>query len=160
MATSNLSASRLREALEYDPNTGLLKNRSSGLKIGSQHSRGYIQAHIFGETHLVHRLVWLYMHGKWPTKEIDHINGDRSDNRLTNLREANTSENAQNRKKRADNTSGFTGVRPHQSAWRADIKLNGKYKFIGSYETPELAHAAYLAAKTRVHPFQPVPRIS
>jgi len=158
MAKTDLTAKRLREIINYDPITGILTSRGSGADIGRIQARGYVHVTVFGRSYLAHRIAWIFVNGVWPTNEIDHINGDRADNRLTNLREATTSENAQNRKTRADNTSGFTGVRPHQSAWRADIKINGKYKFVGSYSTPELAYAAYLVAKIKVHKFQPIPR--
>ena len=95
---------------------------------------------------------------EWPVRHLDHINGDRSDNRITNLREATVAENAQNRKTRSDNKAGLTGVRKQGKAWLASIGANGTRVYLGSFETKEDARAAYVAAKSQMHGFQPSPR--
>jgi hypothetical protein len=91
---------------------------------------------------------------------IDHINGVSSDNRICNLREATISENGQNRKRGKNNTSGFTGVSWHKSKnkWCSQIRVNGDLIALGSFDTPQEANDAYLLAKSKLHPFNPIPR--
>lgn len=155
-----LTAERLREVLDYDPDTGVFtrKVRTGNVKIGdvagSFNGKGYIRIGIDGRLHRAHRLAWLYVTGEWPKDQIDHINGDRGDNRLANLREVNNAENQHNlRKARADNTTGFLGVSPRYGKFRAYIMVDGKNKHLGCFPTPEAAHAAYLEAKRGLHPF-------
>lgn len=159
----SLTAERLRELVSYDQETGkfvrLVATGPRGChKPGSLKAyiktNGYARVHVDGTTHAAHRLAWLYMHGRWPDGDIDHINGDRLDNRATNLREVTRAENMQNeRKARCNNKSGLLGVSPHGRSWRAQITVGGVCKKLGSYETPEQAHAVYLAAKRELHPF-------
>lgn len=105
---------------------------------------------------MAHRLVWLHLYGEWPEHGIDHINGRRSDNTAANLRSVPQSENVQNqRKARRDNKStGLLGVsRPSgRSKYRAQIMAQGRNRYLGYFDTPEEAHAAYLAAKRQLHP--------
>ncbi|MCI0598731.1 MAG: HNH endonuclease [Beijerinckiaceae bacterium] len=89
--------------------------------------------------------------GAWPIAQIDHINGDRADNRFLNLREATRTENAWNAKLRSDSHSGFKGVRRHKRRWCAYIKVSGKQKHLGSFATPEEAHDAYCRAAREHH---------
>lgn len=100
-----------------------------------------------------HRLAWFYQTGGWPKDEIDHKNGIPSDNRWKNLREATRSNQLHNTRMRSDNTSGYKGVcwAKKEGRWLASITLHGKSKFIGYYETPKKAHAAYCAAAKRLH---------
>lgn len=110
---------------------------------------------------LAHRIVWALATGAWPKAEIDHINGIRSDNRITNLREATRSENSHNLSKLPTNTSGFPGVSWHKhphNKWRASIRIRNRPIFLGQFNTPEEAYAAYLEAKRRLHPANPTPR--
>lgn len=95
---------------------------------------------------LVHRAIWAMTHGEWPVLDIDHINGDRSDNRLANLRVATRQQNIGNSGKRRNNTSGYKGVTAYKGRWRAQIGAAGYRKALGVFDTPELAHAAYCAA--------------
>jgi len=103
----------------------------------------------------------MFIYGEPPKYQIDHRNGIRSDNRIENLREATSAENSQNRTIRSDNASGYIGVfrKKRYKKWGAQIKINKKTKFLGYFDTPEQAHKTYLAAKSELHRFQPVPRI-
>jgi hypothetical protein len=158
-----LTQDRLKELLEYNPETGkfvrLISRTSSpkGAVIGSLHSQGYLTVWIDGLHHKCHRLAWLYVHGRWPVAMIDHINGIKSDNGIANLREATASQNLQNRATAYSNnkSSGILGVYWHEQAgkWQAKITLDGKSKSLGLYHEKEQARAAYLAAKAARHPF-------
>lgn len=97
------------------------------------------------------RLAWFYVNKNWPAEEIDHINGNPSDNRILNLREATRSENAANRGKHKNNKSGFKGVTKHRNKWTACVRIRNKRYRLGSFETPELAYAAYLKKAHEVH---------
>jgi hypothetical protein len=95
----------------------------------------------------------MFVHGKFPCGEIDHVNGNPSDNKMSNLRVATRSMNNQNRRKAHKNnkSSGLLGVTRDGSKWSAQIGLKGKKIFIGSYATPELAHEAYVTVKRKIH---------
>lgn len=158
-----LTQERLKELLEYDPETGVFvrlvarTNAREGSIAGSTHSQGYLTVWIDGKHHKCHRLAWLYVHGRWPASMIDHINGVKTDNRIANLREATRSENIQNRSTAYSNnkSSGVLGVYWHEQAgkWQAKITTNGRSRSLGLYHDKGLAEAAYLEAKATSHPF-------
>jgi|SRR5580692_11264609 hypothetical protein len=149
-----LTQKRLRELLDYDPETGVFKWRisygykRSGAIAGCFNFQGYWRISVDGQRYQAHRLVWLYVHGKFPDKELDHVSGQRSDNRLINLREATRAENCRNRKIGIDNKSGFKGVSWHKKTkkWAA----HAQKRYLGVYPTKEEASAAYEAASTRL----------
>lgn len=152
-----LTRERLRELLTYYPKTGLFvravrsSNRLAGMSAGSLSDSGYVLIRVDGQRFRAHRLAWFYVHGEWPV-EIDHINGDRADNRLHNLRCVSRRENAQNiRRPRKNNRCGFLGVVRSGSKYRAQVCLKGKNVHLGSFDTPERASAAYVAAKRQFH---------
>ena len=99
------------------------------------------------------RLAWFYVYGKWPEYEIDHINGIRSDDRIINLRDVNTKINRENRHfPDKDNRAGFLGVSIAPSGrYKAQIGNNKKMIRLGTFDTPEAAHLAYLNAKRKLH---------
>jgi hypothetical protein len=134
----------------------------AGTPAGSLNNKGYwhLRLHFDGRKRrlLAHRISWTLAHGRWPLDEIDHRNGVPSENRPGNLREASNIENGHNRKKSRNNTSGFPGVHREKRKWCARIGLGGRNIYLGSFEAPEVAYAAYLTAKAELHPFQPVPR--
>jgi hypothetical protein len=166
---NDLTYERASELLSYDPETGLFswkvrrpgKGASPGVWFaGTQMVQGHLQIRIDRRTYYAHRLAWLLAHGRWPSEQIDHRNGNRADNRLANLRECTHGENQQNRAIGRNNTSGFLGVSwfsPSQK-WMSKIRLHGRLQHLGYYDSPEAAHEAYLIAKSRLHEFQPIPR--
>lgn len=164
-----LSGRRLRELVDYDWETGIFTRRvtltnsqKAGSVAGSKPNvNGYIMISIVGRLYYAHRLAWLYVYGMWPHGEIDHIDGNRSNNRLGNLRVCTTAENAQNSSIKSNNKSGFVGVYFDKATgrWRAQIKTAGKTTQLGRFDTAENASAAYKAAKQRSHPFNPVLRV-
>ena len=163
MTKTELTAARLREVLDYNPETGEfvriigVRGQAAGAIAGTVSAvLGYIFIGIDGARYLAHRLAWLYMHGKWPEKQIDHINGIRSDNRLANLREATAAQNRQNQTEfRRNNSSGYLGVYADKNTglYTASIKVGGVQHHIGSYRTAEEAHEAYRQEKAKLHPF-------
>lgn len=158
----DLTAERLRDLCEYNPLTGVLSWRRSkgaapaGSPVGGAHRvKGYGEAMIDGKGYPTHRLVWLYVHGHWPKHEIDHINGNRSDNRIENLRDVPPAINRQNirgpyRSKRL----GLLGAHFNKASgkWASAICVNYRQVHLGLFETAEEAHAAYLNAKRQMHP--------
>ncbi|MGN8184597.1 HNH endonuclease signature motif containing protein [Burkholderia sp. 22088] len=150
--TKALTQDRLKQLLHYDPGTGEFTWRVSrgtvkaGSKAGSN-NQGYVDISIDGVMHKAHRLAWLYIHGKWPDDELDHRVGRRSDNRITQIREATHAENMRNRGAYACNKSGYAGVdwRPSRGVWRARIGLDGKQIHVGNFATAEEAHKARIA---------------
>lgn len=145
MVASLLTSERLQEKLSYNPLTGIFSRIEPGKsKVGTSHPNGYLQIRVDGKRYLAHRLAWLYMFGDWPSSELDHANGDRLDNRIENLRLATRSQNNGNRRSNA--RSGFKGVVLTKHGYRAGISLNEKFIYLGMYQTPEEAHAAYCEA--------------
>lgn len=144
-----ITVERLRELLDYNPVTGVfkwrptLKMRRKGLVAGTQHTKWYWHIRVDKRWYLAHRLAWLYVYGRWPADEIDHINGVRFDNRIANLREATTTQNRQNRKPKV---AGLKGVQKYYHRWRARIYVSGKCIWLGSFTTQEAASAAYREA--------------
>jgi hypothetical protein len=128
-------------------------SRFAGMPAGCLDSRGYLVITINYVIYQGHRIAWLMTNGAWPSKIIDHINGVRNDNRICNLREATHSQNMQNRKVQANNTSGYRGVTwsKKYKNWRARIKVGGKCINIGAYSSPESASEAYEAARIKYH---------
>jgi len=160
------SQAELRALLDYDPDTGVLTWRiatspraRAGAVAGTTQSCGYRQIGVNGRRILAHRIAWAISIGEWPASQIDHINGIRDDNRILNLREATPGQNNQNqRRAKSHSKSGFLGVyfRADRGQWQADIRIDGKNKYLGRFATAELAHSAYLAAKADLHPFQTI----
>ena len=126
---------------------------SAGVVAGSLHSNGYWYIQIDGRKYLAHRLAWLITNGALPADQIDHIDGDRANNRLANLREATNAENQQNlRRAPRGSTTGLLGASPHGGGFKARIRVDGERRHLGQFDTPEQAHAAYLVAKKKLHP--------
>lgn len=152
-----IDAARLRELFNYDPETGVLTHRAgrrAGLPAGGidKSKRGYVRISIpVGNGRYLlfyaHRLAWQYVHGAEPALDLDHINGIRSDNRISNLREADRSQNQWNRATPRTNTSGYKGVRlcKRTGKWRADIRVDGKKVSLGLFDDIKDASAAYNA---------------
>lgn len=110
--------------------------------------RGYRSGSIFHKTHPAHRVAWLLVHRVWPSADVDHINGDRADCRIVNLRDVSRGENLKNQRLSPRNTSGVCGVLFHKETqkWRAEIKVNGRNRHLGLFKTIDEAAAARKAA--------------
>jgi hypothetical protein len=158
---NDLTQERVMELFDYNPFSGGLTRRVSmpprgriGELAGFFNDQGSIKIGINGKEYFAHRIIWLWMTGKWPNKEIDHINENPSDNRWENLREATPSENHRNRGKQRNNTTGFKGVTFNKRLRRyiAGVKLNQKrYNVKGSFKTPEEAYEAVCKLALMLH---------
>ena len=147
----DITQSRLKELLHYNPSTGIFtwikkskKSTSIGSIAGTKHNQGYWMICIARKRYLAHRLAWLYEFGVMPDKFIDHINRDKLDNRISNLRIVTRSENQQNHKKFKTNTSGASGVywSKKTKRWNARIWVKGKAISLGYFRALEEAKAA------------------
>lgn len=155
-----LTAERLREVLHYDPETGVFTRKVKRVwnASGSEEAtptHGYLKLGVDGVQYMAHRLAWLHVYGHWPREFIDHINGNRSDNRIANLRDASCRTNNENKRgPRADNvSSGVLGVHwsEYHKKWKAHIRVDGRLKHLKYCRSIDEAHAVYLAAKRKLH---------
>lgn len=147
--------------VDYDPETGSITWRvraAACVRVGQiagwVTAGGYRKVPIKGKYQYAHRIAWAIYHGEWPNGLIDHINGDGLDNRIANLRLSTPAQNQANARKRVDNSAGLKGVsyRPGRPLpYIARIRSGGGQVWLGSYETPEAAHAAYVEAAHRVY---------
>lgn len=153
MRLQGISATAVRKVLRYESETGMFYHRSGGNGVsagsvaGSLHNKGYIRIGVGGKQYFAHRLAWLYFYGEWPSSHIDHINQDKTDNRIANLRLATDSQNQANIFGRS--SSGAKGVCAEGSRWKAQIMRGGKKLHLGTFDTPEEAHKAYCQAAGR-----------
>lgn len=153
---NNLTAERLRELVDYNPETGefvwIARGRPAcraGDPCGRISRQGYHEIGIEYRLHRANRLAWLYMTGEWPDRDVDHINRDKADNRWCNLRLATRSQNSANVALAARrNTSGFLGVTFDKSRnkWRAQIRIGGRKVNLGRFTDPVEAAKAHDAA--------------
>lgn len=154
-----ITQERLRELLTYDPETGGFKwcltmgKAISGCVAGSRKSNGYLRIGIEGKLYASHRLAWLYQYGELPSGFIDHINGHRSDNRISNLRLATRTENNRNSGMRSDNTSDIKGVSwdAQNKRWRAQIWQAGKVVYMQNFTDKNEARIAVERKRIEFH---------
>jgi hypothetical protein len=159
-----ITADYLRKILGYDLETGIFRwkwrkdvpkgwNTRWANKVAGTLISGYICILINGQPYKAHRLAWLYVHDVWPTNETDHINSDKADNRITNLREATRQENNRNRGLRKDSSTNITDVYWHKPTqkYRAQIQAGGKRISLGYFDT--LEEAAKVRAEAEIHFF-------
>jgi len=141
--------------LSYNPVTGIFiwtkgkQGRSvAGSRAGGVSGMGYRMICFLGDKYLEHRLAWLNFYGEWPDETIDHINRNRVDNRIVNLRQATQQQQCWNQSLSKANKSGYRGVSWNvpTNNWQVSIAINGKSKQVGRYINLELAALAYDAA--------------
>lgn len=156
---AELTHARVREVLDYDPQTGIFRWKvnmrprgKAGAVAGSNHGNGYREIAINQNRHLAHRLAWFWMTGEWPNGQVDHIDLDRSNNAWGNLREATHAQNVYNSGPRSYNSHGAKGVtRRSYGKWHARIMHNRKLHILGNFDTKEEAANAYNEAAKRLH---------
>lgn len=163
-----ITLARLREVLAYEPQTGIFTWRVTmgsraivgaiaGCRKRLRSGKYRIEIEIDGRRYKAHRLAWFYVTGEWPSLQIDHEDGDSENNRFLNLRDVTNATNAQNRKTAGPrSTTGLLGVlrlrQGHRTYWQSKIMANGVSHYLGTFPTPEAAHAAYMVAKRQLHP--------
>lgn len=161
MKPAPMPVEELRALLAYDRVTGLLtwkcdrggkdgKRIKAGATAGGLTPKGYIVVGLNGTTYPAQRLIWFIETGEWPDGQIDHRNEIKTENWWDNLRRATHGQNQTNRKSARPNTSGFRGVSRHYGNWKATISIDGRAVHLGTFDTPEAAHEAYVAA-ARAH---------
>lgn len=150
-----LTIDRLMDVLNYDSESGLFTWKNPP----SEHPRlrdytaggittGYVMIKIDGQKYKAHRLAWLYVHGEWPSRDIDHINGCPLDNRIVNLRLASNPQNQANRKRDREKVTP-KGVKALPSGrFQSRITIDKRLITLGTFDTPEAAHSAYMDAAT------------
>lgn len=157
-----ISHDRLLYRLNYNPDTGdfIWKNNRDSTLIGTIAGTiledGRWQIQVDSRLYKAHRLAWFYVYGKWPEDQLDHIDGNPLNNRLSNLRECSQTQNQQNQfKPKAHNKTGYLGVSWDSSRkkYAARIRVDGKYKYLGRFDSVEEAAQSYLEAKRKYHPF-------
>jgi hypothetical protein len=153
-----LTHQRLTQLLDYCPDTGIFcwKVSRSNVHAGDRAGRaikGYREIRIDGVAYYEHRLAWFYVRHEWPISYLDHINLDKADNRLSNLREATKSQNNFNTKCRVKNRVGMKGVswNTKRRKWRATIAADRHRHCLGFFDSPEEARAAYAKAAVLLH---------
>lgn len=161
---SDLTQEQVKELFDYDEENGWLirkkdergrvVNRPCGVKPARN---GYGQVNIDGKVYLTHRVVWLWHKGEWPEHEIDHIDQNKMNNRIENLRAATRSENQHNRSTNSNNSSGYPGVSfdKNTNKHKAYININSKQIYLGIFNTAEEAYLEYQLAKIQYHPTSP-----
>lgn len=145
----------MRDLLNYDPESGVFTWRvarttwiNPGRVAGSLNAEGYRYIKVDGKNYKANRLAWFFVHGVWPDGQVDHINGDKADDRIANLRVCTNAENSQNRRRPAG------AYRRPDGVFTSFVTVAGKRHYLGRFKTEELARAAYVEAKRRLHPFQ------
>lgn len=155
---AGLTPGRLKELLHYDPETGLFTwlvdrgaYRCKGQHAGTPDATGYLMIRVDYVIYKAHRLAWLYMRGEWPKEYVDHINGIRTDNRWSNLREASPAQNTINSRPRRNKT-GLPGVSASsKNRFKAMIRIDGAHVYLGNFSTAEKAHGAFKRAAASHH---------
>lgn len=144
---SSLTHERLLEVLDYDPETGIFLRKRTGRVAGSVAARSYWVIKVDGVSYYGHRLAWFYVYGAWPNGDLDHRNGDKIANQITNLREATESQNGANRGKATvrEHSSKLKGVYWHKcrNRWRSSVMVRGQVIDLGYFDTEDEAHRAY-----------------
>lgn len=158
---AELTREKLMSELSYNKDSGVftrIRAASNAVEVGDiaggKDRNGHIRISVSNRLHAAHRLAWLYVHGEWPSGVIDHINGDRADNRIVNLRDVPQSTNQQNqRNAHSINKTGLLGVTFHKSRgkFQAQIGRGKDHIYLELFLTAEEAHSAYLDAKRAIH---------
>jgi HNH endonuclease len=145
-----ITQQEIKERLSYNDETGVftwLDGRRKGIRAGSLLQHGYRVIYWKTKLEQEHRLAWLHVYCEWPKQNIDHINGNPSDNRIANLRDCSQSKNKQNTRAKTGHLKG-TFFDKTRNRWRSAIGPKGSVKYLGSFKTATEAHQAYaIAAK-------------
>jgi hypothetical protein len=151
---TQLTRDKLVTWFSYNPETGQFFNarawgaRPAGREAkGSINGGGYLQLPVAGRPYAAHRLAWLYAHNEWPNGDLDHIDRDKTNNRIANLRAVTRSANQLNRNRNRNNKTGHNGVYARDGGFVATIRVAGVRYSLGTYNTFAEARAARRAAE-------------
>lgn len=150
----SISRKDVSARLSYDSESGIFTWDKTGKVAGSLDRNGYVRIGLDNKRYQAHRVAFVIMTGEWPTQDIDHIDGDKSNNSWSNLRQVTEKINSQNIKRAyKTNKLGILGVqyRSKLNKYVADICIDGVTKYLGLYKTSEEASKAYLEAKRKYH---------
>ncbi len=153
---TTFTAEWLRENMVYVPETGTFMwkvrgpGKTVGKVLGKVNSLGYSQIKVQGVIYYAHRLAWFYTNGEWPKHQVDHIDGDKMNNAIVNLRDCTAAQNSARRKVSAK-IAPARGVFPHGAGFVARIHHGGVRHYLGYFSTLEAAKAAYAAKATEIH---------
>lgn len=148
---------KAKELLSYNDITGEFCWKASRGRVksgdiaGTLSGKGYLQVSILGKRLYLHRVAWYFVHGEEPAETIDHINRNKTDNRVSNLRKASKAENNKNVIFRSDNSSGHRGVRFKNGRWISFIQIDGKPRYLGSFSSLKEASEEYATAAKRIY---------
>lgn len=161
MSGEMITAESLRRIFSYDAETGVFVRKvttssraQAWMAVGSNDMYGYLTVRIEGRSYKLHRLAWLFVYGCWPEGDIDHMNGNRADNRIANLRDVPRAVNLQNMRAASSHnrSTGVLGVYPAKAGrFCAAISAANKKQHIGTFDTEAEASQAYIAEKRRIH---------
>ena len=153
-----ITQEKVRDLFVYDPSTGILTNRIGrrkaikGSVAGGINGNGYLTVKIYNKTYRVHRIIFLYNHGYLP-KYVDHADGIKTNNKISNLRDCSSSENNSNRKTPKSNKSGCKGIFWNNSSgmWSTRISINKKLMYFGDFSDKEVAEQVLRIERMRLH---------
>lgn len=150
MKNQKIELTYLRSVISYDEKTGKVfwkKLTSPRIKIGneagSKYANGYTYLHLNNTVFMMHRIIWFYYYGEWPESEIDHINGERSDNRICNLRLVTRRQNMQNKKRNREGLPSGAWFNKEQNRWLSGFGAENKFFHLGSFDNQKDALQAY-----------------
>jgi hypothetical protein len=145
-----LSHAELLATINYDPDTGAFTNLA-GVRLEGPIAKGYLSVRVLGRTYYAHRLAWFYVFGEWPPRGTDHVDTNRKNNAIANLRPATKSQNGYNRGAPSNSTTGLKGASFDKFTGRfvARLKVRGRCLNLGRFDTAEEANAAYVAGASQ-----------
>lgn len=156
-----LTAEKLKMFLTYEPDTGVFRWRDdlavrsgrimNGKIAGGKNWAGYVKIKVDGILYSAHRLAWLYVHGDWPPNNVDHIDNNKGNNAISNLRLATAAQNAANKKVSVRTVAPYRGVMPHGPGFVARVYFRGQRHYLGYFTTAEAARDAYIAKSKELH---------
>jgi len=155
----SITQQQLKQTLNYNPDIGIFtwandrRCVKAGTKAGTITNQGYVRIKILDKVYMEHRLAWLYVYGVMPSEQIDHINHDKADNRIENLREATNQQNQFNKPKSKYSKSNYKGISFHKKSnkWLAQININKVNTYLGIFDTEEEAALAYQNKSKEIH---------
>lgn len=152
MKVSDPTQYQIWKELKYNPYTGIFLRRATGERAcRSDKTKGYLRVFVLGNYYKAHRLAWFYKYAQWPSKQIDHINGVKTDNRLENLRDVSQTVNMYNKTQAyKNNGTGVLGVTKSGDKFVSRVRHAGRLIHVGTFDTAEEAHNHYITKRQEI----------